>query len=85
MHPVNQLRLFLKNPDNNFFLEFLCEGGTKTLERLRAADEVLVSSATLLSMPVVSIDGHPVGGRRGAGPVGRELAAGLRETFDLSR
>lgn len=51
--------------------------------RLRAADEVLVSSSSQLVMAVVDIDGRPV--RRGtAGPVARDLAARLRTRFDIS-
>ncbi len=47
-----------------------------TLAELRAADEVFVASTTADVMPVVALDGAPVGG--GApGPVSRALAAAM--------
>jgi branched-subunit amino acid aminotransferase/4-amino-4-deoxychorismate lyase len=53
------------------------EAGEISLERLRAAPEVLVSSSSQLVMPVVTLDDAPVGSGS-AGPVGLELAARLR-------
>lgn len=52
------------------------------LDRLRAASEVFVTSSSQLAMPVVSLDGRPVGGGIG-GPVARELARGLRARLEL--
>ena len=52
-----------------------------TLDELRAADEVFVASTTADVMPVVALDGAPVGGgtpHAGApGPVARALAGAL--------
>lgn len=53
-----------------------------SLPRITAADEVFVSSTSQLVMPVVSLDGRPVGDGR-AGPVARDLAARLRVRFEL--
>jgi D-alanine transaminase len=52
------------------------------LSRLLAAAEVFLTSTTLLAMPVVRIDGRPVGNGQ-AGPVACELAARLRSHFQL--
>jgi D-alanine transaminase len=58
-------------------------GEPLTLERLRKADEVLVTSTSQLVMPVVELDGEKVGAGV-AGPVARDLAARLRVRFGLS-
>jgi D-alanine transaminase len=55
-----------------------------TLERLRRADEVLVTSTSQLVMPVVELDGEKVGAGV-AGPVARDLAARLRARLGLPR
>ncbi|MBM4363509.1 MAG: aminotransferase class IV, partial [Deltaproteobacteria bacterium] len=52
------------------------------LERLRAASEVFVTSSSQLAMPVVSLDGQPIGGGVG-GPVARDLARRLRARLEL--
>jgi D-alanine transaminase len=52
------------------------------LERLRRADEVLVTSTSQLVMPVVVLDGAKVGSGT-AGAVGRDLARRLRQRFEL--
>lgn len=52
------------------------------LERLRGADEVLVTSTSQLVMPVVVLDGANVGSGV-AGAVGRDLAKRLRRRFEL--
>ena len=49
---------------------------------LLAADEVFVTATSLLLMPLVEVDGHPVGGGR-AGPLSRQLAAALRASLEL--
>ncbi|HEX4337843.1 MAG TPA: aminotransferase class IV [Polyangiaceae bacterium] len=59
-----------------------CRGEPFDLGRLRRADEVLVTSTSQLVMPVVALDGVPIGPGT-AGPVGRHLAKRLRERFDL--
>ncbi|HVW26794.1 MAG TPA: aminotransferase class IV [Polyangiaceae bacterium] len=53
------------------------------LERLRRADEVLVTSTSQLVMPVAALDGAEIGSGV-AGPVGRDLARRLRRRFELS-
>jgi D-alanine transaminase len=53
-----------------------------SLSRLMQAAEVFVTSTTLLVMPVVRIDGRPVGNGE-AGPVARELAQRLRARLEL--
>jgi D-alanine transaminase len=53
-----------------------------SLDRLSRADEVLVSSTSQLVMPVVTLDGRPIGAGT-AGPVGRDLAARVRSRFEL--
>jgi D-alanine transaminase len=53
-----------------------------SIERLRAADEVFVTSSSQLVMPVLFVDGRPVKDGR-AGPVARELARRLRVQFAL--
>jgi D-alanine transaminase len=45
-----------------------------TLDELRAADEVMMLGTTIEVLPVVSIDGHPVGSGE-PGPVARRLQA----------
>jgi branched-chain amino acid aminotransferase len=52
------------------------------LSRLIHADEVFVTSTTLLVMPVVRVDDHPVGSGQ-AGPVARELADRLRARLEI--
>lgn len=54
-----------------------------TLDRLRAADEFLVASTTLLVMPVTHVDEAPVGEGR-AGPITTDLARRLREALELA-
>ncbi|MFW5921162.1 MAG: aminotransferase class IV [Polyangiales bacterium] len=54
-----------------------------TLERARAADELIVVSTAILVMPLVAVDDEPVGGGA-TGPVGRDLAARLRRRWGLS-
>ncbi|MFW6087892.1 MAG: sodium/proton-translocating pyrophosphatase, partial [Myxococcota bacterium] len=54
-----------------------------TLERARAADELIVVSTAILVMPPVAVDDEPVGGGA-TGPVGRDLAARLRRRWGLS-
>lgn len=54
-----------------------------TLERLRRADEVLVTSTSQLVMPVVALDDENVGSGT-AGPIGRDLAKRLRQRFELT-
>lgn len=51
--------------------------------RVLAADEVLACSTTLGVMPVLSIDGAPIGDGR-AGRHGRTLAAALRRVLEIS-
>jgi D-alanine transaminase len=55
---------------------------TVSLSRLLEAREVFVTSTTLLVMPVMRIDGRPVGNGQ-AGPVARELAERLRARLEL--
>jgi D-alanine transaminase len=52
------------------------------LSRLVKAEEVFVTSTTLLVMPVVRVDGKPIAGGQ-AGPVARELAERLRARLEL--
>jgi D-alanine transaminase len=52
------------------------------LERLRRADEVFLTSTTLLLMPVVSVDGQANGDGR-SGPTARRLATELRRQWRL--
>jgi len=52
------------------------------VERLRRADEVLVTSTSQLVMPVVSLDEANVGDGK-VGPIGRDLARRLRQRFGL--
>jgi D-alanine transaminase len=54
------------------------------LRRLRGAGELLVTSTSQLVMPVVALDDASIG-EGVAGPVGRELAARLRQRFGLTR
>jgi D-alanine transaminase len=49
-----------------------------TLDELKAADEVLLLGTTIEVLPVVSIDGEPVGDGK-PGPVARRLQAAYRE------
>lgn len=51
--------------------------------RLRAATELFITSTTNLAMPVVRLDGAPVGSGE-TGPVARAIAAGLRRRLGLS-
>lgn len=65
-----------------------CDAGLGVVEeplsalRLGSAHEIFVTSATLLLMPVVSVDGAPVGTGR-PGPVALDLARRLRATFEI--
>jgi D-alanine transaminase len=52
------------------------------LARLNAAAEVFVTSSSQLVMPVVSIDGKPIGAGKG-GPVARDLARRLRTRLSI--
>jgi D-alanine transaminase len=54
------------------------------LERLRRADEVLLTSTSQLVMPIVELDGEKVSAGA-AGPIARDLAARLRARFGLPR
>ena len=54
-----------------------------TVAELRRASEVLVTGTTTDVMPVVRLDGRPVGTGR-PGPLGRRLHAGLRARMDQS-
>jgi D-alanine transaminase len=58
------------------------ENGEIPLSRLTAATEVFVTSSSQLVMPVVSIDGKPVGDGRG-GLVARDLAKRLRARLSI--
>jgi D-alanine transaminase len=59
-------------------------GEPVTLERLRAAHEVVVTSTSQLVMPVVALDDADVGNHGGvAGPVARDLAKRLRARLGL--
>jgi len=49
-----------------------------TLPELMAADEVILTGTTIEVLPVVSIDGHPVGDGR-PGPIARRLQSAFRE------
>ncbi|MDB5351661.1 MAG: branched-chain amino acid aminotransferase/4-amino-4-deoxychorismate lyase [Planctomycetota bacterium] len=53
------------------------QAGRVTLEELLAADEVILTGTTIEVLPVVSIDGHMIGGGR-PGPVARRLQSGFR-------
>jgi len=53
-----------------------------SLERLLRADEVFLTSTTLLLMPVIVVDGQAIGRGR-SGPIARRLAAELRRTWQL--
>jgi D-alanine transaminase len=53
-----------------------------SLDRLARADEVLVCSTSQLLMPVVKLDDRVIGNGT-AGPIGRDLAAGIRRRFEL--
>jgi D-alanine transaminase len=53
-------------------LQMTVEERSFTLEEAQAADEAFVTSATTFVMPVVEIDGTPVGSGT-AGPVARRL------------
>jgi D-alanine transaminase len=55
---------------------------TVPMPRLLSASEVFVTSTTLLVMPVVRVDGKPIGNGQ-AGPVARELAERLRGRLEL--
>lgn len=55
---------------------------TLPLERLTSAGEVFITSTTRLVMPVVSVDGSPIGTGR-AGPVSVDLARRLRRHLEL--
>lgn len=50
--------------------------------RMLEADELFVTSTSRLVMPVVELDGRPIGDGRG-GPVALDLAARLRQHFQL--
>ncbi|WP_435017480.1 aminotransferase class IV [Tundrisphaera sp. TA3] len=51
-----------------------------TLDELKAADEVLMAGTTIEVMPVVTIDGSPVGDGT-PGPITRKLQAAFREAI----
>jgi D-alanine transaminase len=53
-----------------------------TLARLAVADEVFVTSSSQLVMPVLSLDGKPIG-NGAAGPIARDLARRVRARFDI--
>lgn len=53
-----------------------------TLERARAAEELIVVSTAILVMPVVAVDDEPVAGGS-SGPIGRDLAERLRRRWRL--
>lgn len=53
-----------------------------SVERLRGADEVFVTSTTLLAMPVLRVDDGAIG-EGIAGPIARQLAADMRAFFEL--
>jgi D-alanine transaminase len=53
-----------------------------SVERLRAASEVCITSTSLTVMPVLSVDGQVIGGGT-AGPVSIELARRLRQGLGL--
>lgn len=53
-----------------------------SIERLKAADEVFVTSTSRLALGVTAVDGQPVGGGK-PGPAALELAALLRREFEL--
>jgi D-alanine transaminase len=59
------------------------ERGRIERERLLAASEVFVTSTSQLVMPVVAIDGAPVG-HGTAGPVASDLAARIRARYELA-
>lgn len=54
-----------------------------TVEEARAAREAFITAATTLVMPVVTIDGHPIGEGR-PGPVARALRAALHEVAEIA-
>jgi branched-subunit amino acid aminotransferase/4-amino-4-deoxychorismate lyase len=51
-------------------------------DRFAQADEVFVSSSSQLAMPVLAIDGRPVG-EGCAGTITLEIAARIRQRFEL--
>jgi D-alanine transaminase len=53
-----------------------------SVDDLRAATELFVTSSSQLVMPVVAVDDRPVGEGRG-GPIARELARRVRARFEL--
>ena len=55
---------------------------TISVTRLRAADEVFLTATSFLVMPVMSVDGHPVGSGA-AGPKALDLARRMRVLFEL--
>lgn len=55
--------------------------GRVTLDQLKAADEVMMLGTTIEVLPVVSIDGRPVGGGS-PGPVARRLQAAYWAAVD---
>jgi D-alanine transaminase len=54
-----------------------------SVPRLRAADEVFITSTSRLAMPVVAVDGHAVGDGSG-GPVCRAIAVQMRRDLELA-
>ena len=56
--------------------------GEVRLDDLRAADEVFIAATSQLAMPVLVLDGRPVGGGA-AGPVATDLARRLRHRLQL--
>lgn len=54
-----------------------------TVEEARAGREAFITAATTLVMPVVTIDGHPIGEGR-PGPVARALRAALHEVAEIA-
>lgn len=81
-HPTGPL--ILPGITREVVLEQACAAGIPVREdaidpdELLAADEVLLTGTTADVMPVVVIDGRPVGGGR-PGPIGRRLGAMLAE------
>lgn len=58
------------------------ESGRVPIERLLAADEVFLTATSRLVLPVLEVDGRPVGSGK-AGPVALDLARRLRVRLDI--